>query len=87
MADRIRKRKNRDGSSTQRRRRLAEFSSSSGFLMPKCSYCHEHGLDCHVSGTSNRCGPCNRVNRPSCDVWGLDPGTCRVLLGRSLAVG
>jgi hypothetical protein len=48
--------------------------------MPKCSYCLEKGLDCSVSGTSKRCGPCNLFNRPSCDVWGIDPGAFRAFV-------
>lgn len=78
----------RTGSSTQRRRRLAGVSASLGVLMPKCSFCHERGLDCQVSGTSKRCGSCTSANRPRCDFWGLDSWVlcvrpCPLSIGRS----
>jgi hypothetical protein len=77
MSKRVYKRKSDTATSTQRRHRLATNSSVLGIPMPKCSRCLEKGLDCTATGSSKRCGPCNRANCSSCDVWGIDPATFR----------
>jgi hypothetical protein len=51
------------------RRALADFIEIFGDIMPSCSYCEKHSLECRVVDKSSRCNECARRGQ-SCDVHG-----------------